>query len=529
MLLTYLLTYNFSFITGYPYGGRGPNQSRRGQDNASMDITAKIARIRAEMETLCSTGDRLISVMGNNLRSLRSNGVISATVMANMTPSNMSSGFRNINGQLHIDSNYIVSNDFDTLSRLPSLLQTRRFITDEITKLTNFELNEVKRYLKAMEQLLRDNNYPSVKLIGRDKHPGIKYGPFGNRSTDGSMSLSGASLTRTITPPVVGNAMPYSGGPLIRSNTPPVSANITASQLSRTLSPMSLGGQYAGMSLSRTVTPSPLSYYLTINDSGMIDPYHQLSSFYNMYCNFDKSNKIKYYLSCVIHFARIHTLCDPDNGTLSIEGWLVIAIHVLLHFRIVPNLHEEHRSSSNHPMGGLPIQDHAVSSFDNMSIVAVSVEGTSSTSSSLTNSTANMIKSSRLDEYSLIGLLELFFRYLTEDFDILGSIITVRGKGEQLPKNQWKVDPPVMWRLCIEDPFEKSLPNCTKPYDLGATLTRPGQIQLFKALRRAAFGVNAIVMKDIGKILKLVLHILSDMFSLSFNSGYGEIRSNAVP
>eukprot|EP00595_Chromulina_sp_UTEXLB2642_P001497 CAMPEP_0196767808 /NCGR_PEP_ID=MMETSP1095-20130614/41975_1 /TAXON_ID=96789 ORGANISM="Chromulina nebulosa, Strain UTEXLB2642" /NCGR_SAMPLE_ID=MMETSP1095 /ASSEMBLY_ACC=CAM_ASM_000446 /LENGTH=331 /DNA_ID=CAMNT_0042136477 /DNA_START=3259 /DNA_END=4254 /DNA_ORIENTATION=+ len=111
---------------------------------------------------------------------------------------------------------------------------------------------------------------------------------------------------------------------------------------------------------------------------------------------------------------------------------------------------------------------------------------------------------------------------MTEEFDILGSVVTLRGKGEAIPKNQWRLDPPVMWRLSIEDPFDHAVENITRPHDLGTTLTRPGQIQVFKAVRRAAYGVNAIVIKDIGETEKYVRMLFhkDDLLSLSRVSGY---------
>lgn len=55
-----------------------------------------------------------------------------------------------------------------------------------------------------------------------------------------------------------------------------------------------------------------------------------------------------------------------------------------------------------------------------------------STSSSISvyNKKFQSKRSFKLEETSVVCLLELFFRYLTEDFDILASIITIRGKGE---------------------------------------------------------------------------------------------------
>eukprot|EP01035_Chromulina_nebulosa_P018060 gene18060-23707_t len=131
-------------------------------------------------------------------------------------------------------------------------------------------------------------------------------------------------------------------------------------------------------------------------------------------------------------------------------------------------------------------------------------------------------KKTRLEEISILRMLELFFRYMTEEFDILGSVVTLRGKGEAIPKNQWRLDPPVMWRLSIEDPFDHAVENITRPHDLGTTLTRPGQIQVFKAVRRAAYGVNAIVIKDIGETEKYVRMLFhkDDLLSLSRVSGY---------
>ena len=61
-----------------------------------------------------------------------------------------------------------------------------------------------------------------------------------------------------------------------------------------------------------------------------------------------------------------------------------------------------------------------------------------------------------------------------------------------------------MWRLCIEDPFERSVENLVLPFDLGSTLTRPGQIQVFKAVRRATFGISTVMSKESGKLNSVI-------------------------
>lgn len=81
------------------------------------------------------------------------------------------------------------------------------------------------------------------------------------------------------------------------------------------------------------------SYILSINDTGNFNSSHLLSNLYNTYINFDKSNKVKNYFAALVHFAKVHGLCDPEGGTLSVEGWLIIGLHVLLRYEVVSNMH----------------------------------------------------------------------------------------------------------------------------------------------------------------------------------------------
>jgi hypothetical protein len=464
----YLKKYHASANQHPYYRGSGPNP---GMNPSAMDMTSKIAKIRAEMESLCTIGDKLISIMGNNLRALRSTGVPAASASrgsASTPPYDM-------------NSLPILSNDFETLAKLPSLLQARRFLMDEISKLSDQETNELKRYLKQLETLLREPalQFPSVKLVVRPKHPGIRYGPFYPSSNNpGNATPNGSALARTVTPPYVQSSM--------------------------------LGNASPGQPLSRSNTPQVLSwaYLITINDSGVLDPYLQLAGLYNTYLNYEKSSaRLRVYFSCILQFAKSHSLADPDAGTLSIEAWLVLGLHVLLYYDIIPNLHSTPTTLETSFMG---LESNSEASSDK-------VEGS---------------PPRQIDDYSIIALLELFFRYFTEEFDVLGSIISIRGKGEYiLPKNSWRIDPPILWRFCIEDPFEKCVDNISKPYDLGSTLTRPGQIQVFKAIRRAAFGIHAIIVRDAAdmeKYIRMLFH-KDDLLALSRMAGYNGAAVIATP
>lgn len=102
---------------------------------------------------------------------------------------------------------------------------------------------------------------------------------------------------------------------------------------------------------------------------------------------------------------------------------IVLGLHVLLRYDIIPNLHDD-----NFPIQG------------NKSISEI-VTG---------RGIKQDIYQQRLQEISLLKMLELFFRYIIEDLDIYKNAISVRNQGDVIPKSTWRSNPPVSWRLCIE-------------------------------------------------------------------------------
>lgn len=55
-----------------------------------------------------------------------------------------------------------------------------------MTKLNEIQSIETKRYLKILEQLLRDANFPSMKIEIRPKHPGFRFNVFNLMNMNGS-------------------------------------------------------------------------------------------------------------------------------------------------------------------------------------------------------------------------------------------------------------------------------------------------------------------------------------------------------
>ena len=143
-------------------------QNKR-SDNIHLEINIKLNQLRSDMETLCSLGDKLISIMGNNLRSLRTHG-IPLTMLSART---MEHTNRHTPFHLNYHSKKLIQlNDFEILSKLPSILIARRSVTDELIKLNDLENSEIKKYLKLIEMILLDYNYPIVKSILKPRHLG---------------------------------------------------------------------------------------------------------------------------------------------------------------------------------------------------------------------------------------------------------------------------------------------------------------------------------------------------------------------
>lgn len=395
-------------------------KQRRGPDVA-FEMIAKITRLRDDMEALCSLGDKLISIMGNNLRSLRSNGVAVTAAASRGTNSN-SSSFR-------IDSSPIVSNDYDTLSKLPILLQSRRFLCDELLKLNDLESVETKKYIKSLEQVFREARFPLLKVLLRSKHSGFRFGHlnlYGVGALGGDV-LPGRSPTNAGTVGLIGPG-----------NNSPTHINLNnVSSISNPNPPSTARSNASGYF---DESCRLWGYFVMINDTGLIDSaYHRLGVLYMKYIQYDKTNKIRYYFGSIIHFARVHALADSDNGTLVVEAWLLLALHVLLHHEIVPNIHEETEEvdAAKNPPSMEGKADTILSPRTPRAAGEDELAGGLSSRSDyfgpLSARSAGSGPKTKLQEISLLGLLELFFRYLTEELDILNSIVTIRGKGQVRP------------------------------------------------------------------------------------------------
>lgn len=185
------------------------------------------------------------------------------------------------------------------------------------------------------------------------------------------------------------------------------------------------------------------------------------------YMSLDGSGKLRLYFDAIKKFIKSHGICDTSKGFLSSFAWMVLGLHVLLREQLIPNIH-----------GAF------VASYSNTTGVVSPVPPMDQLRRTTTERLANV---------SIIQLLDRFFRYYVEEFDLFAAVVSLRNQGDVLPKTMWKKGA-VLWRLSIEDPFELAMNRCA--CDLGSTLSRPGQLTTFKALRRAVYGISSIIASD---------------------------------
>lgn len=247
------------------------------------------------------------------------------------------------------------------------------------------------------------------------------------------------------------------------------------------------------------------------------------------YINLDQTGKVRAYLDVIRMYIKCHRICDTSSGFLSNFAWNMLAMHVLFKFDFLPNLHSAVYTNTN-----AIVDRERVELFANLQELPA-------------------VFASKLRSTSLVELLDTFFRYYVEEFDIFGGVVTLREKGIVLNKLDWMKNP-VFWRMAIEvchpsvfsalyadcviqDPFESEY--LAGPYDLGLTLSRSGQLtvsdhvcylcddfspgwQTFKALRRGVYGLYSIVMQGTepahGNIKKLFSR--SDLIHLARKADY---------
>ena len=157
------------------------------------------------------------------------------------------------------------------------------------------------------------------------------------------------------------------------------------------------------------------------------------------YMRYDRSGKIRGFFSIIKKFVKSHKICDVSTGFLSMFAWYIMGLHVLLRFNYIPNIHQHGLSFDENPYGP------EYMAFAN----------------------------AKINNVHIMELLDRFFRYYVEDFDTFLRVVSIQGQGEILRKADWPKNP-VLWRISIEDPFAPLLKkHC---YDLGSTLSRPGQL-----------------------------------------------------
>jgi hypothetical protein len=183
------------------------------------------------------------------------------------------------------------------------------------------------------------------------------------------------------------------------------------------------------------------------------------------YISLDGTGKISLFFDIIRKFVKSHGICDSAKGFLSSFAWMVLALHVLLREQLVPNIHT---SMMNSTIGGGLAESDSLPPMEHL----------------------RRVTTERFANISIVQLFDRFFRYYVEEFDLFSAVITLRRQGDLLPKGIWK-KAPVLWRLSIEDPFE--LATSRSACDLGSTMSRPGQLTTFKALRRAIYGIGSIL------------------------------------
>lgn len=176
----------------------------------------------------------------------------------------------------------------------------------------------------------------------------------------------------------------------------------------------------------------------------------------------DTTGKIRIYLNTIKKFIKSHKIHDSSNGYLSLFGWMIMALHVLIKFKYLFYIHGKSYclppSSSN---------NNSTNDGGDISLGG-GFPGMTSQDVELRNVCVN-----QLHRTSIMELLDRFFRYYVEEFDTFRHVVSIRNVNDVITKASWKKNP-VLWRLSVEDPCD---PLGTKnAYDLGGTISRPGQL-----------------------------------------------------
>jgi hypothetical protein len=131
------------------------------------------------------------------------------------------------------------------------------------------------------------------------------------------------------------------------------------------------------------------------------------------YLQCDSSGKIKKAAIILKHLVKVHGLGDASTGALSSYSWIMLLLHTLLHHEYLPPLQRVPRDSES-----------AV--FCENFFVGFTVK-----------SALPCYYESRLAKVTVAELLILFTGYITSRVDVVGKCLTLRGRGEVMPKSFW--------------------------------------------------------------------------------------------
>ena len=199
---------------------------------------------------------------------------------------------------------------------------------------------------------------------------------------------------------------------------------------------------------------------------------------------------MKVFISIVLVFVKQHKLIDLTDGNLSVSAIL----HMIVHFFLKKKLIQIDRS----------ISTHISYKWNN----DCEVDGGS------------------MESCDPITLLHKFCYYYSYEFNIFDDVVSITSEKSVHKSLKSQYRSCVMWRLYIEDISNSAV-------DMGSSLTRPGQIQLFKAFRRCVFAtlriLESIKLRDPGANL-LIPHLFDKrMLDLAMVGGYKGANVTNVP
>ena len=197
--------------------------------------------------------------------------------------------------------------------------------------------------------------------------------------------------------------------------------------------------------------------------------HHTQYALIRKYIELDRTFVIRDFLVLLRAFVRVQGIVRSDkdekkeekenSGGLSTYAWTVLAIHVLLRFQILPNIHTDLSTESsgnsgecslsldNVPkdvMSTYPVPNNSrnvlykkiMSSSEGETDVSLEINGVEDRDgkeSGKEGEGSESVKESyegRLLRVSVLDLFHLFFGYLTQSVDVYGTVLTLRGEGE---------------------------------------------------------------------------------------------------